>query len=94
MNKGERWSLLGTLIREIHFRSGWIPRDIVALLRHRGFRRCSLALPSQMKSGVATIRGHKIYYLRQVFGEAFECEFWKPLHERRARGSTKGTKEE
>jgi hypothetical protein len=59
-------------------------------------RRCSRALLSQIKAGVATIRAYEIYYLRQVFGEAFENEFWKPFHDRRSRRATtaKGSLEE
>jgi len=87
MNKGERWKeLLGTRVRNIRILNGWTQRDLAARLRRGGFRRCSRALLSQIETGVATIRGHEIYYLRQVFGDAFEIEFWKPFYERRARG--------
>jgi len=88
MNKGDRWKqILGARIREIRVLNCWTQRDLAALLRRGGFQRCSRALLSQIETGVATIRGHEIYYLRQAFGEAFEREFWKPFHELRARGA-------
>jgi hypothetical protein len=47
-------------------------------------------LLSQIETGIATIRGHEIYYLRQVFGEAFENECWKPFHEQPVPGIDNG----
>lgn len=85
MNKGDRWKqLLGVRIREIRVLNGWTQRDLAARLRESGFRRCTRALLSQVETGVATIRGYEIYYLRQVFGEGFETEFWKPFHHGRS----------
>lgn len=83
--------LLGVRIRESRVLTGLTQQELAARLRRRGFRRCSRALLSQIEAGVATIRGYEIYYLRKVFGEAFESEFWKPFHERRSRGRAKGT---
>ena len=85
MKKGDRWKkLLGIHIRELRVLNGWTQQEFSVLLRQNGFQRCSRALLSQIETGGATIRGHEIYYLRQVFGEIFESEYWKPFHERQA----------
>jgi len=81
--------LLGVSVRENRMRSGLTQRDLAALLRDSGFSRCSRALLSQIEAGVATIRGYEIYYLRKVFGKAFESEFWKPFRERAVPASKK-----
>ncbi|MFA7235107.1 MAG: helix-turn-helix transcriptional regulator [Terrimicrobiaceae bacterium] len=81
---GEWKRLLGVRIRESRVLNGLTQQELAARLRRGGFRRCSRALLSQIETGVATIRGHEIYYLRKVFGKDFESEFWKPFHHRRA----------
>ncbi len=89
MKKGDRWkNLLGVRIRELRVLRGWTQQEFSALLRRNGFRRCSRALLSQIETGGATIRGHEVYYLRQVFGADFEKEFWKPFHHRGSREPT------
>jgi len=84
--------MLGTRIRHFRRHNGWTQRDLAAKLKQQGFRRCSRALLSQIEAGVATIRGHEIYYLRNVFGKVFESEFWKPFRERPVPGAKKGPK--
>lgn len=88
---GEWKRLLGVRIRDMRVLTGLTQQELAARLRRAGFRRCSRALLSQIEAGVATIRGHEIYYLRKVFGGDFENEFWKPFHHRRSLGRAKGT---
>ena len=93
MNKEAGWKkLLGANIRDVRVLNGWTQRDLAAKLKQQGFRRCSRALLSQIEAGVATIRGHEIYYLRNVFGKVFEREFWKPFRERPVTVPKKGQK--
>lgn len=89
MKKGDRWKRqIGILIREFRVLNGWTQLEFAARLRSAGFRRCSRALLSHIETGIATIRAHEIYYLRQVFDEDFEREFWKLFHDRQSRRST------
>ena len=91
MRKEDFWKkVLGAHIRDLRVLNGWTQRDLAAKLKRAGFRRCSRALLSQIEAGVATIRGHELYYLRKVFGKVFESEFWKPVHERPVPGQKKG----
>lgn len=85
---GEWKRLLGVRIRDMRVLTGLTQQELADLLRRSGFQRCSRALLSQIEAGVATIRGHEIYYLRKVFGEDFESEFWKPFYHRRSRERT------
>jgi transcriptional regulator with XRE-family HTH domain len=79
VSKEEKWRRqLGRCIQRIRIRHGWAQHELASRLRKCGFRRCSRTLLSHIEIGVANIRGHEIYYLRQVFGEAFEQDFWHP----------------
>lgn len=93
MSREDRWKkLLGVRIRENRVLAGLTQQDLAARLRRGGFRRCSRALLSQIEAGVATIRGYEVYHLRQVFGEAFESEFWEPFHHHRERSKDSAEK--
>jgi len=91
MIRRDQWKRqLGASIRAFRINQGWTQEELAQHLREGGFQRCSRSLLSQIEAGVATIRGYEIYYLRQIFGESFEREFWGPFHNCESR---KGSKE-
>jgi len=73
---------LGGVIHGLRVREGWTQEKLAGEFRKAGFDRCKRSLLSQLEIGAASIRGEEIYYLRKVFGEAFEREFWNPYHNR------------
>lgn len=81
MRKEDRWKrAMGACVRSLRLHRGWTQEELATRLRESGFRRCSRVLVSQIEVGLAAMRAHEIYYLRQVFGESFEREFWQPYH--------------
>jgi len=85
MNAGSRQlrKRLGGLIHDLRIRNGWTQEELASECRKAGFERCKRSLLSQLEVGAASIRGEEIYWLRKVFGESFECEFWGPYHDRK-----------
>ena len=79
----------GEMLRQLRRRNDWTQKELVSHLRQAGFGRCRRSLLSQIEIGVASIRGEEIYYLRKVFGERFEQEFWNPYHNRQTRQISK-----
>lgn len=73
----------GATLRELRIRHGWTQEYLVTRLQHAGFDRCKRSLLSQLEVGAASIRGEEIYFLRAVFGDEFERDFWNPYYNRR-----------
>ncbi|MFA7233001.1 MAG: helix-turn-helix transcriptional regulator [Terrimicrobiaceae bacterium] len=74
---------LGGLIHDLRNRHGWTQEELAGEIRKAGFDRCKRSLLSQIEVGAASLRSEEVYYLRKVFGESFEREFWNPYYHRK-----------
>lgn len=75
---------LGATLRELRIRHGWTQEELVVHLCKAGFDRCKRSLLSQIEVGAASLRSEEVYYFREVFGEAFERDFWNAYYNRKA----------